>query len=149
MAGKQVMQRDSAEKKRLLALAILKHPESINKALKEVGIPKSTYYNWKSKDPDFCTQLDGLELLKTDFVESALFKKIAEGDTRSIIFYLETKGGYSKKKEVETTHKHKGVIAIEGIPKEEWNSIAELQQKSLGGDNELKTFDMKDAKNGE
>ncbi len=147
MAGKQVAQRDSAEKKRLLALAILKYPENINKALKEVGIPKSTYYNWKKKDPDFCTQIDGLELLKLDFAESALFKKIAEGDTRSIIFYLETKGGFTKKKEVETTHKHKGVIALESIAPDKWDSIAAQQQKALGGDNEL-VIEAKDVQDG-
>jgi len=137
MAGKQVAQRDSVEKKKLLALAILKHPDNLSKALKEVGIPKSTYYNWKSNDKDFCTQLNGLDLLKLDFAESALFKKIAEGDTRSIIFYLETKGGFTKKKEVETTHRHKGVIALESLAPENWDSIAAQQQKALGGDNEL------------
>jgi hypothetical protein len=147
MAGTQVAQRDSEEKKKLLALAILKFPENLSKALKEVGIPKSTYYNWKKKDPDFCTQIDGLELLKIDFAESALFKKMAEGDTRSIIFYLETKGGFVKKKEVETTHKHKGVIAIQGIDPKNWDSIAVQQQKALGGDNEL-TIDMKDGSDG-
>ena len=148
MANKSISQKESVEKKKQLALSILKYPESINKALKEAGVPRSTYYNWKKKDPDFCTQIDGLDLLKVDFAESALFKKIQEGDTRSIIFYLETKGGFTKKKEVETTHRHKGVIAIEGIDPNNWDSIAELQQKSLGGDNELQTFDMKDAKNG-
>lgn len=147
MAGTQVTQRDSDEKKKLLALAILKFPENLSKALKEVGIPKSTYYNWKKKDPDFCTQIDGLELLKIDFAESALFKKIEEGDTRSIIFYLETKGGFTKKKEVETTHKHKGVIALESIAPDKWDSIAAQQQKALGGDNEL-IIDAKDVQDG-
>ena len=34
MAGKVIAQRDSVEKKKLLALAILKHPDNLSKALK-------------------------------------------------------------------------------------------------------------------
>ena len=117
-------QEDTAVKKTNLALAILKYPQSLSKALKEAGIPRSTYYHWKKEDPDFCKQLDNLDQLKLDLAEDALWQKIQEGDTKCILFYLERKGGYGKKSEVETTHKHLGVIQMpKSISEKEFTSI--------------------------
>ena len=68
-----------------------------------VGKAPRTVYGWLKNDPDFKREIKDIKFELLDFVENALFKKIAEGDTGSIIFYLKTKGrsrGYVESKDV-------------------------------------------------
>lgn len=68
-----------------------------------MGIAHSTFSAWCREDKEFHEKvlLEGENTL--DVVEKALLKKIVEGDTASIIFYLKTKGksrGFSQRLEV-------------------------------------------------
>lgn len=69
-------------------------------ACEAVGVSRTTYYRWLNGDEEFKQQVEDVVETQIDYVESRLIKKITEGDTTSIIFYLKTKGkkrGYSEK----------------------------------------------------
>jgi hypothetical protein len=75
---------------------------NISKACLTIGIDRSTYYRWMN-DPDFTKSVKDAREEKIDFIESQLFRKIADGDTTSIIFALKTLGkkrGYIERKEI-------------------------------------------------
>ena len=81
----------------------------ITQACKSVGIPRSTYYNYYNEDIEFKTQVDAIQDLAVDFVESQLFKQIKEGNTTATIFYLKSKAkhrGYVERQEIQ----HSGEI---------------------------------------
>lgn len=152
MSRERMSKSEIIDKKNALAISIINHPESLQKALEEAGVKRSTYYSWKKNDPDFVKKIETLEDLQFDFVEGKLMENIARNDTRSIIFYLETKGkdrGYSKKKEIEKSITVAGAIALPDIDPNQWQSIAERQQRALGSDKDLKTFDMEKSDGGQ
>lgn len=69
-------------------------------------ISRQTYYNWLAADAEFRQEVESVGEEMIDFAENALHKKIAEGDTTSIIFYLKTKGkkrGYIERTEIDAT----------------------------------------------
>ena len=75
---------------------------NVSKACLAIGIDRSTYYRWMD-DPDFAQSVKDAREEKIDFIESQLFRKIADGDTTSIIFALKTLGksrGYVERKEI-------------------------------------------------
>ena len=61
-------------------------------ACKEVGISRNTFYNYLKTDPEFKEKVDDIYEMQGDFVEKKLFKKIDEGDTSAILFYMKYKG---------------------------------------------------------
>lgn len=73
-------------------------------ACKDVGIDFTTYQAWRRKYHDFdveCERIANEEC--ADFVESALMKRIKDGDTTAIIFYCKTKlksRGYTERTEL-------------------------------------------------
>jgi hypothetical protein len=82
-------------------------------ACKAVGIDPSTFYRWLKADRKFAKDVAALGNVALDFVESKLFKRIQDGDTTSIIFYLKTKGrdrGYIEKRDVTIERKEEKSI---------------------------------------
>lgn len=74
----------------------------VSTACREAGLARSTFYEW-CKDEEFKSLVDEIQELAIDTVESALFKRIKEGDTTAMIFYLKTKGkkrGYVERQEI-------------------------------------------------
>ncbi len=73
-------------------------------ALKMAGIvDHNTIDRWRDKDPKFAKEMDAIAEQSLDFAETALYKKIKDGDTTAIIFYLKTKGkkrGYTERTEI-------------------------------------------------
>ena len=63
----------------------------VHAACKSVGITRSLYYQWRHQDPAFAESCDAVREITYDVVESALLKKIQEGDTPCIIFFCKTK----------------------------------------------------------
>lgn len=61
-------------------------------AAQKVGIDRRTHTNWMNEDDDYRAAVEELQQPALDFAEGALHKKIKEGDTTAIIFYLKTKG---------------------------------------------------------
>jgi predicted DNA-binding transcriptional regulator AlpA len=72
------------------------------------GISRQTFYNWVDTDSEFAQEVENIKESSVDFVETALFKEIKDGNTACIIFYLKTRAkhrGYIEKSEVENTIK--------------------------------------------
>ena len=92
-------------KKKLMIEALRKSLGIVTDACKEVGIDRTLYYRWLKEDEEFRRKVEELEDIALDFAESMLLKKIKEGDTTAIIFYMKTKGkkrGYIEKHEVDS-----------------------------------------------
>lgn len=94
-------------KKTEMIRALEKHLGIVTAAAKEVGIERSTHYDWYKDDPDYKLAVDSIENIALDFAESKLHTQIDKGDTTATIFFLKTKGkkrGYIEKTEQEVTH---------------------------------------------
>jgi ACT domain-containing protein len=77
----------------------------VTSACKQVGINRSTHYEWIKNDPEYADQVKNLENIVLDFAESQLHKQIKDGNTTATIFLLKTKGkgrGYIERQEVVT-----------------------------------------------
>jgi hypothetical protein len=75
----------------------------VTTACKKVGIGRTTFYNYYNSDAEFKKQVDDIENIALDFVESQLHKQISDGNTTATIFYLKTKGkkrGYVERQEL-------------------------------------------------
>ena len=78
----------------------------VSSACEDVGVGRTTFYQWLKDDPEFKEEVDNISELAIDFVESKLYERISQGDTTAAIFYLKTKGkkrGYVEKSEVDHT----------------------------------------------
>lgn len=74
----------------------------VTAACKAAGINRDTHYRWLKEDADYKDAVNELANVSLDFAENALLKKIQEGETTAIIFYLKTKGkqrGYIERQE--------------------------------------------------
>ena len=77
---------------------------NVSVACTNFGCDNSTYYKWYESDPDFRAKADAVKEIRKDFIESALDKRIQEGDTTAIIFAAKTQckdRGYVEKQEVK------------------------------------------------
>ena len=72
-------------------------------ACAKVKIARSTFYAWVAEDNEFKKQVDSIENLAIDMVESQLHKQIKDGVPSSTIFYLKTKGKKRGYQEIEST----------------------------------------------
>jgi|TARA_R110002020_G_scaffold382105_1_gene592934 hypothetical protein len=109
-------------KKRLIA-ALEKHLGVVSSACNEVGISRTAYYDYYNKDSKFKEQVDELQNVALDFVESKLFQQIQNDNPTSTIFYLKTKGkkrGFIEQNIIE----HKGGIESKLI---EWKPVEKKQ----------------------
>ncbi len=82
----------------------------VTTACKQVGIGRTTFYNYYNEDIDFAKKVDDIENVALDFAESQLHKQIQEGSTAATIFLLKTRGkkrGYVERQEI---------TGAEGVP---------------------------------
>ena len=88
--------------------ALTKHMGSITQACKIVNIDRTTHYDWLKTDPEYKQKVENLPLIILEFVENALYKKIYEGDTSAMTFWLKHKnmarklGGYSDMRYIQS-----------------------------------------------
>jgi predicted DNA-binding transcriptional regulator AlpA len=78
--------------KKALIEALEKSLGIVTTACKQVGIGRTTFYDYLKKDEEFAKQVKDIENIALDFAESQLHKQIQEGNTSATIFYLKTKG---------------------------------------------------------
>lgn len=77
----------------------------VSHACKAVGIGRTQFYNWMKEDPEFKKEVEEIEGIALDFVESQLFKQIKDNNVQATMFYLRCKGkrrGYSESLDVTT-----------------------------------------------
>ena len=61
-------------------------------SLKNSGIERDEYLEWKEKDFVFQEELDNINSIALDYVENKLYQEIRDGNIQAISFYLKTKG---------------------------------------------------------
>lgn len=99
------MTKTDTHKKAMIA-ALISTLGIVSEAAAICDISRQQHYQWMKDDPDYKGQVEAISDMAIDFAESALKKKIGDGDTTAIIFYLKTKGkkrGYIERSEVEQT----------------------------------------------
>lgn len=62
----------------------------VYKTIEDLGISYSRYYNWQKDDEDFRHSIDMLQKATARYVERKLMENIANGNEKSITFYLKT-----------------------------------------------------------
>jgi hypothetical protein len=75
---------------------------NISLSCKKGNIARQTFYNWYDSDEKFRNQVDDMREGLLDLAESMLMRKVREGSTTELIFYLKTKGkkrGYVERQE--------------------------------------------------
>ena len=75
----------------------------VTTACKNVGIGRTTFYEWMKDDQEFEREVNEIQNIALDFAESQLHKQIGDGSTAATIFYLKTKGkkrGYIERQEI-------------------------------------------------
>ena len=95
---------NSAPHKKAMIAALEKSLGIVTVACKNVGIDRSTHYQWLKDDADYAKSVKDIENIAVDFAESQLHKSIQKGSDTATIFYLKTKGksrGYIEKSEVD------------------------------------------------
>jgi hypothetical protein len=95
--------------KKQLIDALTKSLGIVTTACKEVGISRTTFYQYMKDDKEFKEEIESIEDIALDFAESKLHKLIQDGIPAATIFYLKTKGkkrGYIEKQQLE----HSGSI---------------------------------------
>ena len=86
--------------------ALEKNLGVITTACKQVGIARSTHYEWYQKDKKYKKAVKEIENVALDFAESQLHKQIAKGNPLSTMFYLKCKGkkrGYIEQQELKVS----------------------------------------------
>lgn len=76
----------------------------VSEAADACGISRQQHYRWVKDDSVYKEQVDAIGDMAIDFAETALKKKISDGDTTAIIFYLKTKGkrrGFVERSEID------------------------------------------------
>jgi len=94
--------------KKALIEALTKSLGIVTTACKQVGVGRTTYYQWLREDPEFKKAVADVKEVALDFAESQLHKQIQEGNTTATIFYLKTQGkarGYVERQEIEVAEK--------------------------------------------
>ena len=117
--------------KRAMIFALEKSLGIVSTACKEVGINRSTHYDWMKSDDEYKKEVDSIQDIALDFAESKLFSQIDAENMTATIFYLKTKGkgrGYVERQEI-------GVVENEL----DFSNISDEDlQKFINGENEQK-----------
>jgi len=93
-------------KKAAMIEALEKAMGIVTTACKQVGINRTTHYEWYNTDESYKAQVDSLQDMVLDFAESKLHQSIQNGSDTATIFFLKTKGkkrGYIERTEVDQT----------------------------------------------
>ena len=97
------MNKQNITLKKAMIEALEKSLGVVTTACKSVGVSRNTHYLWMREDDEYKKEVNDIENMALDFVESQLFKNIKEGKTSEMIFYLKTKGkkrGYIERQEI-------------------------------------------------
>jgi len=104
MMGKKTILHNDLKKEAFIK-AFQNNYGNITQSVEAAGVSRSIYYQWVKDDPEFVSRLEAIEPkeIKKDFIETALMRKIREGDTAAIIFASKTQlkdRGYIERQEL-------------------------------------------------
>ena len=122
------MANTSGQYKKQLIDAMEKCLGIVSQACKQVGISRTTYYEYYNTDPDFKKAIDDIENVALDFAESSLHQQIKDKIPTSTIFYLKTKGrkrGYIETKDI-TNNGGSFTNPFEGLTLEQLEKLSKL-----------------------
>lgn len=97
----------------------------ISHAAAKLNCQRAAIYEAAKRYPEVQEAIDEAREGMTDFAESKLYKKIADEDTASIIFYLKTQGkrrGYIERQEIDANVRGNIVIDLVDVPNRESDS---------------------------
>jgi len=97
---------------------------NISAIARSFGVERATVYRWIENTATAKTALEDARETMIDNAESMLYKKVLEGSTAELIFFLKTQGrhrGYVERAEV--TGKDGGALQIEYV--NDWRSVPE------------------------
>lgn len=105
-------------RKRFFMFAMLKKNFNVQRSCELVGICPDTVDVWCKNDPAFVRSVERILECKREFFENALIEKVAQGDTRAILFANESQnkhatrwhGGYGKNDPLTIDHLHSGSV---------------------------------------
>lgn len=83
---------------------------NVSEACDSLGISRTTHYTWLKEDEDYRQSVEDISEGTIDFVEGQLQKRIKDGDTTAMIFFLKTRGkkrGYVERIEQDLNHSGK------------------------------------------
>jgi len=127
-----------AHNKKVLIKALEKSLGIVTTACNAADISRSTFYSYCKSDPEFKKQVDEIDNVALDFVESQLFEQIRNNVPASTIFYLKTKGkkrGYTEKTELSHKVDHSGVMVVPTMSDiDNWEKVAIKSQLALIND---------------
>jgi len=89
--------------KKAILEALEKSLGVVTTACKQVGVGRTTFYEYLNKDEGFANKVADIQNIALDFAESQLPKQLQDGNTSANIFYLNTKGkkrGYVERSEI-------------------------------------------------
>lgn len=90
-------------RKKAMLGALEKSLGVVTTAARQVGIERTTHYNWMKEDEEYKRAVESIDDVALDFAETKLHTLIQNEDTAATIFYLKTKGkkrGYIERQEV-------------------------------------------------
>jgi hypothetical protein len=112
----------------LKAEQVIKRIKEVNGNLaavaRSMGIARMTLYRYMEAHPTIKAALDDARETMLDNAESVLYKKVLDGSTQELLFFLRTQGksrGYTEKSEV----KHSGHIDVSELSDDELRNIVE------------------------
>lgn len=97
------VERRIAEDKRKFLIAFVKHKGIVKYTCAEVGINRSTYYDWRKNDVEFAQGCADAEEDAIDHVENKLHELIDDKDSIAVRFFMRCKGrsrGYVERTEI-------------------------------------------------
>tara|TARA_Y100000114_G_scaffold151827_1_gene169183 strand:- start:1239 stop:1592 length:354 start_codon:yes stop_codon:yes gene_type:complete len=110
--------------KKALIDALEKSLGVVTTACRQVGVGRTTFYDWIKNDDKFANRVKDIQDIALDFAESELHKQIEKGNTTATIFYLKTKGkhrGYIERQEITGAEGVPNKIEVEIIKNENSN----------------------------
>lgn len=128
-------------KKQAMIVAMANKLGVISHACEEVGINRTTYYEWMEKDEDFRDKINALNELVLDEIEAEALRRMKTSDA-VLIFLMKTKlrgRGYTERIEhehvgqVEHLHDHEHTITDRKVIKiaEVWDDFDEETKEML------------------
>ena len=104
MTTKSNTKKEVTLKQLAMVEAMEKNLGIVTLSCKQVGIVRSTHYEWLKSNKEYRKLIKDIENVALDFAESHLHKQIAKGNPLSTMFYLKCKGkgrGYIEQNNVE------------------------------------------------